>query len=335
MKKKPVPPAPKPPVLTEKQIEENRLLLLKAQIKAASEGMNAQVTRPARKLYVGNLPTDMGLTEKMLIQFFTACLKGLGILTELPIMSAWINGDQTFAFIEFRSVQDSTLALTLCDGLTLGGRQLRFGRPVDYKLPAKHLLCYCVGKREPVGDAEPFTYTMPNVQKGSQAWALAQALMKKETGEDPLATMIIPAAPKSHKSRVLLLENCVTEDMIAKDEDYIDIIEDIKEECMLWGKLLEIVVPRRGADPCGFNRVFLRYEKQQEADKCMLKSNARTFSDRSVTVRYFDEDLFKKAEWDSPPMKTKEQMDIERKELEKQKEEEAKAEKEFQAQFEE
>ena len=61
------------------------------------EGVNAEITRPARKLYVGNLPTDLGLTEKMLVQFFTACLKGLGFMTDIPIMSAWINGDQTFA----------------------------------------------------------------------------------------------------------------------------------------------------------------------------------------------------------------------------------------------
>jgi len=120
----------------------------------------------------------MGLTEKMLVQFFTACLGGLGIRTELPIMSAWINGDQTFAFIECRSVQDATLALTLCDGLTLGGRQLRFGRPVDYKLPTKHLLCYCVGGPEPVGEVD-VPYTMPNVEQGTQAYHLAKALMKQ------------------------------------------------------------------------------------------------------------------------------------------------------------
>jgi splicing factor U2AF subunit len=287
------------PELTEAQKKENARQLLEAQIKAASEGVNAQITRPARKLYVGNLPTDMGLTEKMLVQFFTACLGGLGIRTELPIMSAWINGDQTFAFIECRSVQDATLALTLCDGLTLGGRQLRFGRPVDYKLPTKHLLCYCVGGPEPVGEVD-VPYTMPNVEQGTQAYHLAKALMKQETGSDPSNTVLIPAAPKSNKSRVLCLENCVSEDMISKNEDYIDIIEDIKEECETFGKLLQVVIPRRGADPCGFGRVFLRYEKQSGADKCRLKVNNREFGDTVVQCAYFAEETFKEGEWDNP-----------------------------------
>lgn len=287
------------PELTEAQKKENARQLLEAQIKAASEGVNAQITRPARKLYVGNLPTDMGLTEKMLVQFFTACLGGLGIRTELPIMSAWINGDQTFAFIECRSVQDATLALTLCDGLTLGGRQLRFGRPVDYKLPTKHLLCYCVGGPEPVGEVD-VPYTMPNVEQGTQAYHLAKALMKQETGSDPSNTVLIPAAPKSNKSRVLCLENCVSEDMISKNEDYIDIIEDIKEECETFGKLLQVVIPRRGADPCGFGRVFLRYEKQSGAVKCRLKVNNREFGDTVVQCAYFAEETFKEGEWDNP-----------------------------------
>lgn len=285
------------PVLTEAQKKENARQLLEAQIKAASEGVNAQITRPARKLYVGNLPTDMGLTEKMLVQFFTACLGGLGIRTELPIMSAWINGDQTFAFIECRSVQDATLALTLCDGLALGGRQLRFGRPVDYKLPAKHLLCYCVGGPEPVGEVD-VPYTMPNVADNTPAYHLAKALMKQETGSDPTPSILVPAAPKSNKSRVLCLENCVNESMISKNEDYIDIIEDIKEECETFGKLLQLVIPRRGADPCGFNRVFLRYEKQSGADKCRLKVNNREFGEGKVNCGYFAEDLFKSGEWD-------------------------------------
>lgn len=283
--------------------------LLEAQIKAASEfanlGVNAETTRPARKLYVGNLPTDLGLTEKMLVQFFTACLKGLGLLTDIPIMSAWINGDQTFAFLEFRSVQDATLALSLCDGLTLGGRQLRFGRPVDYKLPSKHLLCYTVGGQEPVGDDE-VPYTMPKVKEATPAWTLAKALMRQETGEDPTGNPQLILAPPQRKdrSRVLLLENCVTEAMILKNEEYLDIIEDVKEECDQWGKLLQIVVPRRGQDACGFNRVFLRFEKQSGADRCKLKTGGREFGDSDdVKVHYYSEPQFKNGEWDAAPLK--------------------------------
>ena len=84
-----------------------------------------------------------------------------------------------FEFIEFRSVQDATLGLTLLDGLTLGGKKLRFGRPVDYKLPEKHLLCYCIGEEEPINLKKEIPYTMPNVEEGTPAYHLGKALMQK------------------------------------------------------------------------------------------------------------------------------------------------------------
>eukprot|EP00494_Astrolonche_serrata_P023217 UN23475 len=169
-RRKKTPPPPVAPVkitkieLSDEQKKELKREQFLSQIKAMNESVNAQVTRPARKLYVGNLPTDMVLTEKMLIEFFAACLEGLGVMTEVPIISCWINGDQTFAFLELRSVQDTSLALVLFEGLTLGGRQLRFGRAVDYKIPENHLLCYLVGGPEALPGQE-VPYQMPQVKR--------------------------------------------------------------------------------------------------------------------------------------------------------------------------
>ena len=44
-----------------------------------------------------------------------------------------------------RGVADTTKCLALLEGLHLGGRQLKFGRPPDYVLPQPHLLDYVVG----------------------------------------------------------------------------------------------------------------------------------------------------------------------------------------------
>ncbi|ETO21788.1 hypothetical protein RFI_15414, partial [Reticulomyxa filosa] len=99
-------------------------------VKEQMEAMYPQMTRPARRLYVGNLPIDMPFTEQILCEFFTQCCKGLG--------------ERTFGFIELRSVRDTTLCLSLFEGLQLGGRNLRFGRPMDYKLPSEELRTYLV-----------------------------------------------------------------------------------------------------------------------------------------------------------------------------------------------
>lgn len=293
---------------TNEKLKENiKMENLKNYVKSASETLNAQKTKCSRKLYVGNLPTDMVLTENMLVQFFTSCLQGLGLKTPMPIINSWINSDQTFAFIEFRGVQDATLALSLCDGLTLGGRSLRFGRAVDFKSPPKHLRCYMLGDDESVETNETiFCYKMPNVTKGTPAWNLAKSL-EAQYFKDVSATEDVQKI-KPRKTKVLLFENCVTEEMIEKDEDYIDVIEDIQEECINWGHLLQIVVPRRGADKSGFNRVFVRYKTQLGADKCFLKTNGREFGEQIIKVSYYDETKFIEGIWDSKSISVEDEL---------------------------
>merc|ERR1719273_2361388 len=111
----------------------------------------------------------MGITEMVLTQFFTECSRGLGITTKSPVISSWLNTDQTFGFVEMRSVQDTTLALSLFQGLQLGGRQLKFGRPVDYKLPPNNLLNYCIPIPGEKGTNRPVKCT-----EGSPAEKLAK-----------------------------------------------------------------------------------------------------------------------------------------------------------------
>lgn len=92
--------------------------------------------------------------------------------------------------------------------------------------------------------------------------------------------------------------------MILKNEEYLDIIADITEECSQWGKLLQVIIPRRGQDKCGFNRVFLQYEKQTNADKCFQKTHDRIFDfdNKKIKCHYYNETLFKNGEWDQNPL---------------------------------
>ena len=55
-----------------------------------------QITRPARRLYVGNLPIILGLSEQILFDFFTHCCTGKGITTKNPVVSVWLSNDKTF-----------------------------------------------------------------------------------------------------------------------------------------------------------------------------------------------------------------------------------------------
>lgn len=49
-----------------------------------------------------------------------------------------------FQFVEFRAVKDASICLAMFEGLSLGGRVLRIGRPADYKEPPPNLADYVV-----------------------------------------------------------------------------------------------------------------------------------------------------------------------------------------------
>lgn len=75
---------------------------------------NPQLTRVARRIYVGNLPIGIGLTENILMEFFTSAIQTLGIATPKAILSVWLSSPGTFCvcfdspFSYFRSSDRST-----------------------------------------------------------------------------------------------------------------------------------------------------------------------------------------------------------------------------------
>lgn len=96
------------------------------------------LTRPARELFVGNLPP--GTLAPQLSAFVAAAMGQMGLLRAgpgNPCTNAWLSPDARFAFVEFRSVEEATAALAL-NNLPIGagaggGQQLRVGRPKEYQ----------------------------------------------------------------------------------------------------------------------------------------------------------------------------------------------------------
>ncbi|XP_051921131.1 U2 small nuclear RNA auxiliary factor 2a isoform X1 [Hippocampus zosterae] len=94
--------------------------------------VGSQMTRQARRLYVGNIP--FGITEESMMDFFNAQMR-LGGLTQAPgnpVLAVQINQDKNFAFLEFRSVDETTQAMAF-DGIIFQGQSLKIRRPHDYQ----------------------------------------------------------------------------------------------------------------------------------------------------------------------------------------------------------
>lgn len=78
---------------------------------AAVPVVGSTITRQARRLYVGNIP--FGVTEEEMMEFFNQQmhLSGLAQAVGNPVLACQINLDKNFAFLEFRSIDETTQAM--------------------------------------------------------------------------------------------------------------------------------------------------------------------------------------------------------------------------------
>lgn len=90
----------------------------------------------SRRLYIGNVPFQAGLTDYALVQFFSAIYVAAfrpNVPGEpLPVVSFWLHGDGKFGFMELRGEQE-TINMMQFNQIMLHGRPLKVNRPSDYR----------------------------------------------------------------------------------------------------------------------------------------------------------------------------------------------------------
>lgn len=99
---------------------------------AAVPVVGSTITRQARRLYVGNIP--FGVTEDEMMNCFNdrMHLSALAQAAGNPVLACQINLDKNFAFLEFRSIDETTQAMAF-DGINFKGQSLKIRRPHDYQ----------------------------------------------------------------------------------------------------------------------------------------------------------------------------------------------------------
>jgi len=229
-----------------------------------------------RELFVGNTTEDTNEAE--LMEFINTTLFSVGLTANdnpKPVVKCRVNGK--FCFIELTTKEDATLCLNL-DKVPFKDQELRLQRPTRYP-----------------GIITPFitwNEVLEKVVAGEMGKGIAPPadlnLASSTTSTSAPASAPAPPAPTS---TVVRLTGMISpkEDLV-EDEDYNDVVLDIKEECMTFGTLLDIVVPRL-AQP-GEGDVFLKYADVTGADKAIKELKGRTFDGRSVGAEPFDEAKF-------------------------------------------
>ena len=100
-------------------------------------------------------------------------------------------------------------------------------------------------------------------------------------------------------TKCLVLTGCVKMDEIECREDYKEIEIDVYEEMIRYGRCLKVHCPRPplfgdpGSEP-GFGKVYVKFEKEDEAERCKHSLFKRRFNGRFVDVMYYPEEKFNK-----------------------------------------
>lgn len=124
---------------------------------------------------------------------------------------------------------------------------------------------------------------------------------------------ILPAGDVStSKARILLMLNMVTPEDLIDDQEYADILEDIKEECGNFGAVEDLRVPRpvkkdksrwapgesqqaqidaqRQDEAAGVGRVYVKFAEPEAAAMALKSLAGRSFAGRSIIATLLSDD---------------------------------------------
>ncbi|XP_067137156.1 splicing factor U2AF 50 kDa subunit isoform X2 [Centruroides vittatus] len=330
--------------------------------------VGSTITRQARRLYVGNIP--FGCSEEEMMDFFNTQMHACGFSQAPgnPVLACQINLDKNFAFLEFRSIDETTQAMAF-DGINFKGQSLKIRRPHDYQpMPgmSESPTVTVPGGTIPVVQDSPhkiFIGGLPNYLNEDQVGQLnvkellmsfgqlrafnlvkdsATGLSKgyafceyvdtsitdqaiaglngMQLGDKKLIVQRASVGAKNSQmnapvqvqvpglnltggagppTEVLCLMNMVIPEELRDEEEYEDILEDIKEECNKYGVVKSVEIPRpiEGVEVPGCGKVFVEFNSVIDCQKAQQNLTGRKFNNRVVVTSYFDPDKYHRREF--------------------------------------
>uniref|UniRef100_A0A671LR11 Splicing factor U2AF subunit n=1 Tax=Sinocyclocheilus anshuiensis TaxID=1608454 RepID=A0A671LR11_9TELE len=282
--------------------------------------VGSQMTRQARRLYVGNIP--FGITEESMMDFFNAQMR-LGGLTQAPgnpILAVQINQDKNFAFLEFRSVDETTQAMAF-DGIIFQGQSLKIRRPHDYQpLPgmSENPSVYVPGV---VSTVVPdtihklFIGGLPNYLNDDQVKELltsfgplkafnlvkdtATGLSKGYAFCEYVDVNINDQAIAGLNGMQLADKKLLVQraSVGAKNATMLSLFfpfTNFLDECSKYGQVKSIEIPRPvdGLEVPGTGKIFVEFTTVFDSQKAMQALTGRKFANRVVVTKYCDPDAY-------------------------------------------
>jgi len=94
----------------------------------------------------------------------------------------------------------------------------------------------------------------------------------------------------SDPTEVLCFMNMVTPEELVDEEEFEDIMEDIREECLKYGSVRSLEIPRpiQGVEVPGLGKVFVEFNSSSEAQTAQTNLAGRKFANRVVLTSFID-----------------------------------------------
>jgi splicing factor U2AF subunit len=107
---------------------------------------------------------------------------------------------------------------------------------------------------------------------------------------------LTPGKATTDPTTVMQLLNMVTVDDLEHDEDFENILADIREECSQFGELVQVCIPRPVKDRrvAGIGKIFVEFVKVEDCMRAVSELSGRSFADRTVLTSYFPLEKFHK-----------------------------------------
>ncbi|KNA16126.1 hypothetical protein SOVF_092150 [Spinacia oleracea] len=107
--------------------------------------------------------------------------------------------------------------------------------------------------------------------------------------------------PGALPTKVVCLTEVVTADDLKDDDEYQDIMVDMKEEGEKFGSLVKVVIPRPGPNGellPGVGKVFLEYADTESSSRARAGMNGRKFGGSQVVAVFYPEHKFEEGVYD-------------------------------------
>jgi len=146
------------------------------------------------------------------------------------------------------------------------------------------------------------------MQLGDKKLVVQRASVGKNpgTGQPVMMNMQIPglsmdqvASAGSSATEVLCLMNMVMPEDLEDEEEYEDIVEDVKEECSKYGRVRSLEIPRpiKGVEVPGIGKIFVEFDSVIDCQKAQQALAGRKFANRVVVSSFFDVEKYHRREF--------------------------------------